>query len=398
MDNIGKIRGLAFKKFDVASHLDKMRDARIAPQIPCAVIGRLVIEMPLFGQKSILEVDEANRSPEFLEWHGSKRRMVASDTTVQRSLEGFDVAVVHGWLWDMGRKAALNPGMEETLPSGRTVRLGILDGSAWGGFYGSVLVLSGRSGDCVAGYRMSKGHGHELDTSRALLKEAKSELGRGAMTHVLVDGLYMTKADFRRWPEESGCHIVVKTAEESLTVIEDAEGLFSLAGEEAKGVDRASGVDDERGVEWTVSAAWGFDWQGVELNVARVQETAIKPRKGRPAESKYWVFTTDRNLSAADMREIGHLRWRIENGTFKRLSALVDSKRRITKNPNTREALLGLWFVGLNLMAWITKMVERMRGIAGLLHVKLTCHTVRRIVYRFMLAYSARLLKNVKSG
>ena len=61
------------------------------------------------------------------------------------------------------------------------------------------------------------------------------------------------------------------------------------------------------------------------------------------------MITTDEGLSAEDMRQLAHLRWSIENRTFRRLSHLVESKRRVTKDTHVRETLLGLWFIGLNL-------------------------------------------------
>ena len=44
-------------------------------------------------------------------------------------------------------------------------------------------------------------------------------------------------------------------------------------------------------------------------------------------------------------------RWWIENGVFRRLSGLVDSKRRLTGNSHVREALMGLWLLGLNILS-----------------------------------------------
>jgi hypothetical protein len=55
-----------------------------------------------------------------------------------------------------------------------------------------------------------------------------------------------------------------------------------------------------------------------------------------------WVITTDESLTAEDLREVAHARWWIENGVFRRLSGLVDSKRRLTANAHVREALMGL--------------------------------------------------------
>jgi len=51
------------------------------------------------------------------------------------------------------------------------------------------------------------------------------------------------------------------------------------------------------------------------------------------------------------MRQLARLRWSIEDRTFRRPYHLVQSKHRVTNNPHVREALLGLWFIGLNLFA-----------------------------------------------
>jgi hypothetical protein len=80
--------------------------------------------------------------------------------------------------------------------------------------------------------------------------------------------------------------------------------------------------------------------------VAWVRERFLKPQAGHPAETTFWVITTDETLSAEDLREVAHARWWIENGVFRRLSGLVDSKRRPTANAHVREALMGLWFWG----------------------------------------------------
>ena len=88
-----------------------------------------------------------------------------------------------------------------------------------------------------------------------------------------------------------------------------------------------------------------------------MKEKYLKPKKGREEVTEFWVFTTDESLSAEDMREIGHIRWHIENRTFRQLNHLVRGKHRMTKDAHVREALLGLWFIGLNLfgifLRWI---------------------------------------------
>jgi hypothetical protein len=163
-------------------------------------------------------------------------------------------------------------------------------------------------------------------------------------------GLYMTVEDLQWCKEVGGCHGLVKTTDERLTVMTDAKGIFANPDLFGQDIERYEGIDVERGVSYTIQAAKGFTWQGLSLKVALVIETALKPRADRPEQTSFWVITTDESLSGKDMREVAHLRWHIENRTFRRLSQLVGSKRRLTKNRHVREVLLGLWFIGLNIL------------------------------------------------
>lgn len=341
------------REFPLEAWKTAMRDRRGRPQIPAGTVGQLVVEMVARSQTSVLSVDQAARLPEVLAWHGSRRAMVASDSTIVRSLSGFDREPVREALWESSRRIGRREGMRMRLPSGRKVRLGILDGSEWGHFTGSVLALAGKRATVVAGYEMSAGRGHELAASRKLLDEGLRHLGRGAVDLLAVDGLYVTHDDFRWGVESGGCHLVVKTSEETLTVVQDARELFfGNPAEMAGSLEHVRGMDAERGIEYEILAAAGFRWGSLPypLKVAWVRERFLKPKPGRPAETTFWVITTDETLSAEDLREVAHGRWRIENGIFRRLSGLVDSKRRLTASAAVREALMGLWFLGLNLL------------------------------------------------
>ena len=80
------------EKFGLRAREQKIQDQRKRPQIPTASILKSVREMPVLGQASLLGVDQYGRSPEARKWHGSKRGMVVSDTTLPRVLEGTDQA------------------------------------------------------------------------------------------------------------------------------------------------------------------------------------------------------------------------------------------------------------------------------------------------------------------
>jgi len=388
--DIGKVMRVLEREFPLSQWKGRMSDSRKRPQIPTGTIAQAVVEMVPRGQKSLLEADQAARLPEMRFHHGSKRRMVVSDTTIERSLRGFDLEAVHGVLWEVGRRMMARGGMKLRLPSGREVRVGIVDGSGWGSHVGSVLMVSGRQLDAVVGYRMSRGRGHELETTRGLLRQAREVYGRGWADYVVGDGLYMTGEDFKRSLEEWGYHLVVKTTEQTLDVIQDARGLFFGTGAPLEGVEVSRGLDPVRAEQYEIIGCGGFVWHGLKLKVAWVSEKALKPRGGRK-EEPFWVVTTDGEVSLEDMRELAHRRWHVENEGFRTLNQLVSSKRRLTHNVVVREALLGLWLIGLNLFVWYVAKWGRLVRSGALRTVKRTLKWFGRMFNRLTLeAYLAQ--------
>ena len=122
----------------------------------------------------------------------------------------------------------------------------------------------------------------------------------------------------------------------------------------------------------------GFQWQGLEypLTVAGVRERYHKPIKCRPEVVEFWVLTTFQGLVGEELRELAHGRWRIENGIFKRLNALVESKRYASHSPKVQEMLLRLWMLGLSLLG--AYLFER-----GLNLIKLTWKSMK-ITWRWV--------------
>ncbi len=218
------------------------------------LIAQVIVEMVLRGQHSLLDVDGQMRLFEYRTWHQSNRNMVVSDPTLFRSLASFDLEPVHATLWAEARQMRDQALRRVYLPSGRRSRLGLLDGSGWGDFLGSVLTLRDDVMDVVSGYRMSPGKGHELETSRDLLREAVNELGEGFIDHLVADGLHMTGSDFSL-AQEAGFHLVVKTKEETLTVIQQARDIFFLD-QTWSGLDleKREGFDAKRDCRYDITA------------------------------------------------------------------------------------------------------------------------------------------------
>ena len=341
------------EKFDLQTKERLIRDQRKRPEIPTATVVKSIREMVVLGQTSLLEMDQYARSPEARKWHTSKRRMVVSDTTVPRVLAGTDQKAVIQIPYEVVKKLDQEGHWDLSLTTGRKMRaVGIVDGSCFGGFWASVLMLAGAS-EAVLDLEPYEKRGHELAASRQVLRRANKQFGRGFFDLILADGLYSTEKDFRLCRRELGCDLLVKTQEETLTVIKDARSLFfTRQGGVRKGLNRFEGLDPERQIRYEVIWVEGFEWKELKypMTVAHVRETYLKPMKGRPEVVEFWALTTFQGLVGEELRQLAHGRWKIENGVFKRLNALVESKRYASHHSKVQEMLLRLWMLGLTLL------------------------------------------------
>lgn len=279
--------------------------------------------------------------------------MVVSDTTLPRVLEGVDREPIVEMPYEAVRELEKEGYGDWKLSTGRKIRAaGIRDGSNFGGFWASVLMLAGKS-EAVVDLEPYEGRGHELAASRRVLRRANKKLGREFFDLILADGLYPTQKDFRLCRRELGSDLLVKTQEEGLSVIQDARSLFfPRSGKIPEGVKQIQGMDSERQIHYEVLWAEGFEWKDLEypLTAAWVRETFLKPPQGRPEVMEFWALTTFQGLVGEELRELAHGRRRIENGVFKRLNALVESKRYANHSPKVQEMLLRLWMLGLSLL------------------------------------------------
>lgn len=352
--SIDKLSQYCNKKFGLQKWEQKIQDQRKRPVIPASSIVKSIREMPVLGQSSLLKVDQDARSPEALKWHASKKNdMVVSDTTIPRVLRGLEPEPIVQMPYEVIKKLNEEGYWDWKLGTGRKIRaVGIVDGSCFGGYWASVLMLAGKS-EAVVDLEPYKKRGKEMGASREVLRRANEKLGREFFDLILSDGLYPTQEDFRNCRKEFGSDLLVKTQEETLLVIQDARSLFfTRKGTLRQGMNRVEGYDPESQIDYEVVWAEGFEWKGLEfpLTATWVREKYHKPIKGRPEVVEFWVLTTAQGYVGEELRELAHGRWRIENGVFKRLNALVESKHYANHHPKVQEMLLRLWMLGLTLL------------------------------------------------
>jgi hypothetical protein len=93
------------RRFPLDEWKERMRDARIKPQIAAETIAQAVVEMVPRRQSSLLEVDQNGRLAEVKSWFGSSMDMVVSDTTLCRSVSGFAMGGFSRFCSDAGGQA-----------------------------------------------------------------------------------------------------------------------------------------------------------------------------------------------------------------------------------------------------------------------------------------------------
>lgn len=353
-------------KLDALAWLQK-DTARDNPEVTSATIFKALVTQPALGIKSLLRLDQRGRWQELKTLLDSRRPMAGSDTTYLNALRCWMMEPTIEALYSNHLRLKQEGLAATWLSTGRRVLLSIMDGSSFGGFDFSVLAVAGGIPH-VIDLEPSPGRGHELKTSRQLMKGAIERLGKGFASHLLYDGLMACKADFWRAQHYWGMHLVVKTSEESLEITQSTKEVWSSLSErdlKRAGVEIISGVDAKQGVSYQVHAQPGIPWVGSALryNVAWVQETHLKGKfKGKTFE--FWVLTTDETLTAAELREIAHNRWSIENNQFKETNEQVGSKRAYIKDPTTKEACLRMWFLG---MALLKEFMAHLKTLPGYL-------------------------------
>ncbi len=337
-------------QFHLRQKAKRLPEFRKDPDIPMSTLFMFLVGSLALHRKSFHQMDLFGRQKEVRQWLGTSRYLVASDATFWRVLPGMDQPQLREELQQACVLLRQKGHGQIKLPEGRTVRAAAVDGSVLAGRYASVLEVLGAHA-AVADFEPCENKGKELPASEALLRRYFQRHGPGAVDVVLGDGLYITQGMIRLCREELGTHLLVKTSEETLVIVRNAEELIESR---SRPIEETRGVDLLRGVAFEIQAVSGLRHVDVPypLKVARVKLDRIKGPNRNSCED-FWIITTDQSLTPLQMRELAHLRWSIENHAFRALSAAVDSKHLWTRGENSArrfEVLMLLMFLAFTLL------------------------------------------------
>lgn len=331
--------------FRLTSQIQDMPDSRKSPEISIGAIAKAVIIGAGIGAESLRQIDQSLRLGMMGGRIRGKKGCRISDTTISRVCARMEVGALDKTLQAVGQKIR-QEGMLGVSVGGQRCRVGIVDGSSLGGQLASVLLEAGDVPTCLGLERIPK-RGKELPVSLALI-ESKTEFNK--LDYLLADGLYACE-EFWRVCESKGVIGVVKTPEESLTIIQDANGLFD-AKERLEGIEFAEGTDAHRDCTFRVWGVENLPWSQRErlLKVVRVEETFFKGKFALETH-RFWVLSQDQSLSAISLRELAHSRWFIENKGFKALNEQVHSKHLYSHDSDTAWVVSLLQIIGAMLIS-----------------------------------------------
>jgi len=343
--DIRKFQRFFREYFHLKQRAQTLSDGRSRPEIGVEVIFFALFYLGVLGMGSLLSLDQ------FLRTRGGKKlfgkaRPVISDSTLSRSLLGFELSGLHGLLLAV-YAAGRTLGIGRCLIGEGRWRIGAIDGSQFGRLMASCFAEIG-SVCLMGGLEEIPKRGKELPASEQLLRKLLARFGPRWVDLVLLDGLYVAQGFLRVCLEE--CHIdfLIKTQEVGLTIIQDAMGIFRNYRTYAQDIERIEGADAERMVSYQVYALEGFFLEGVD---ASIKEAWVQEEDLRTGEQRvFWVLTSLVELTATEMRELAHWRWDIENNGFKSLNNLVHTKHLYAHDLHAAEAMTLILFIAGNLL------------------------------------------------
>lgn len=364
------------ERLNLTSQWNSIRDCRKNPEVSLKTVLEAVVLGAALGDRSLRATDQSMRQSGMRKIFGCERELVVSDSTIARVCEEVSPKEIESLLRNAHDKVS-QQGWSKREVQGRSVRIGVVDASGIGGQIAGFLMVLGKVRSFLALRGMEKA-GYELPTTLSLLREATASYGEGYLSYVLGDGLYACTRFFETCREIGSCG-VVKSDEASLSILQDANGIFD-APTPLPGVERVSDTDAVRGCSYKVWAVEDLLWSttDIKLKVARVEETHLKgPRAGQI--TRFWVISQDPSLTAFNLRELGHWRWQIENNGFRSLNEQVHSKHIFSHNFQVAMVLAHLQLIGFLLMdayrCHLQELRERLKnffdhGSLSLLHLR----------------------------
>ncbi len=356
---VGDFHEYVNKTLKLEASIEALQDKRKRPQIPASVIFRGVLYGVSFGLESLLGIDNFAKTHDLGVVIGVERGPLFSDSTAERSLAGMDPSKVGELL----REAAAQ--VLSQAPFAATGRIGpyrvaIVDKSTLGGMPVVVCRMAGNAQDQPVNldYEAVRAGENEVTAAKRLIPRVIERYGDRIEVFVF-DGLYTEWCiklvrSFKK-------HIVVKTREESLLVVQKVEELIPMY--RRYGAPEVQGVDEDGYKEYRMMDFPKIDdvTLGGPIRVIKVWDERLKGPKGK---DEYGLLTTlsPQEAQATLVRQIGRGRWGIENGCFRQTKQNLNGEHRFAGAGNAPEVMAGFLLLSGTLMSGYLAHEEQRQG------------------------------------
>jgi len=245
------------EKAHLIEKISQFTDIRKNPQIKLNHIVLSVLLMPFYSVTSLLGLDRLSRKQSFKKVFGCTRKMVASDSTVNRALRWLDSKEVQ----ELQR--SFLPLLEQQhlskiqlAPDRPSRRIGILDGSQMGQHHVVAFDLCGKI-DYPLMVSNAHSRGKELPVARQIVENAAQVLQDRFPQLFLLDSLYFNQPFFD-CIRSKGAHLLIKSDEPSFReVLMDAKFVFENKKDLVVPVEEKQGFDEFRVCSWRIEKTSG---------------------------------------------------------------------------------------------------------------------------------------------
>jgi hypothetical protein len=342
----------ANKQFELSLLAGGLVDGRNDPEIPARAVGLSLLLGEVAQVPSLLQLEEETRLPQWQRWMGC-HRPISHDTfgyaSNRMNVEGlrragffinrklkrgkaFEASKVHGLLvvsLDANEQFCSDHRCcDDCLirkVKGKDAQGHEVEKTQY--YHKQVYAqLSGPRLSVILDLEPMRPGEEECAAALRLLRRMRRRYGPRFFDVAVVDSWYANGPFLKTVAEELGWPVVAVLKQERYEIYQEALAL--TRGQPRQVVERGPGADQRRVEIWDVPALRFSDTYTEPVRVVRGRETwTERTRQGKqwqtgPKEQNWlWVIAGDLDgYDGATIRDIGHLRWKIENHAFGELT------------------------------------------------------------------------------
>lgn len=411
-NQVDRLVAYADKQFELKLLAGCFASDRVDPDVPDRAVGLSLLLGEVVHIPSLLQLEEETKSPQWQRWIGY-HQSISHDTLgytsngmnpeslrraglfINRKLKrgkAFEASKVHGLLTvslDANEQFCSDHRCCEDCLS-REVVCKDDQGNEFKKtqyYHKQVYAqLSGPRLSVILDVEPMRPGEEECAAALRLLRRMRKKYGPRFFDLVVVDSWYTNGPFLQTVAEELGWPVVAVLKQERYDIYQEALALTQ--GQPAQVVQRGEGPKQRRVEIWDVPALRLSDTYTEPVRVVRVRESwTERKRQGKQwktvEKEQNWIWVVAGDLDAYDgaqIRDFGHLRWKIENNAFGELTQHWHLTHVAHHKPVAVRALL-----------WIKIIAFTLFHAFALLHGKLfrlgkvTLQELRQRIYRSLL-------------